>query len=320
MLPAVISLRPVDPVADLGALVVVARECEAHAVDSPTTSRSDIESLFASPEADLAHGTRVAVDEAGTPVGFVSVEVDETGRQVEADAYVSPQADDSVWDLLLDHARTYARRRVSALEPGERRGWVLAGGCYLDDARYGGALARAGLAPVRRFHTMGVVFDASRPPAPPSVPAGVSLQVVGPSEAGLRTAHAVADESFVGHWRHVHRPYEDWIAYVRTRSFAPDQWWIASVDGVPAAVCLANEHLAEHGWGYVGTLGVLAEHRGRGLGRLLLEQFFTQSSERGRLGVRLAVDTENGTGAPALYAAVGMTPVEVIDAWELPLD
>jgi len=31
------------------------------------------------------------------------------------------------------------------------------------------------------------------------------------------------------------------------------------------------------------------------------------------------VDTENATGAPALYASVGMTPVETIDVFELPL-
>ncbi|HYN75220.1 MAG TPA: GNAT family N-acetyltransferase [Candidatus Limnocylindria bacterium] len=308
-----------DPSADLDALFAVARDCEAVAVDAPTTSRSDIASLFASTEADLVHGTRAAVDEAGAPVGFVSVEADDAGRQVDADAYVSPRAGDDVWDLLLGHARTYAEQRVSELDVGGRPGWTLSAGCYAADDRYSSALARAGLAPVRRFHTMGIVFDPSRPPAPPAVPAGVSLELIGTTEAGLRTAHAVADESFVGHWRHVHRRYEEWIAYVRTRSFAPDQWWLASVDGVSAAVCLANDHLAEHGWGYVGTLGVLEEYRGRGLGRLLLEQFFAQSSERGRLGVRLGVDTENGTGAPALYAAVGMTPVEVIDAWELPL-
>ena len=99
------------------------------------------------------------------------------------------------------------------------------------------------------------------------------------------------------------------MAHVRSQdSFDPTQWWLASVDGKPAGVSLGNEHLAENGWGYVGTLGVVKEFRGRGIARLLLETAFAEAHARGRVGVKLGVDSENSTGAPALYGAVGMVP------------
>ena len=77
---------------------------------------------------------------------------------------------------------------------------------------------------------------------------------------------------------------------------------------------------AEVGSSYVSMLGVLPQFRGRGLGRALLLTAFAEAARRGRTSVRLGVDTENGTGAPALYAGVGMTPVETIEAYEQPLD
>ena len=106
------------------------------------------------------------------------------------------------------------------------------------------------------------------------------------------------------------------MAHERSRSYDPTQWWIASVDGTPAGVCFGDDHLAELGWSYVGALGVLEGHRGRGLGRLLLETFFAHAHERGRIGVKLGVDTDNDTGASALYSSVGMTASRIIEAWE----
>lgn len=294
----------------------VAYACELEVVDDPDTTREDIGSLIESPDADLIDGTRVAATDRGEIVGFVSIEVDEAGREIIADAYVRPGQANDTWDDLLRHATAYAVARVADLPGDERERWVLAGGAYSNDAAYSAVLARAGLSPVRRFHTMAITFDASAPPKAPTPTQSVTLAAVGDDEQLTRAAHAVWEESFAAHWRFVPRPYEDFMAFSRSRSFDPSQWWLAHVDGTPAGVCLGNEHLAELGWSYVSALGVLQDFRGQGLARLMLETFFAQAHERGRVGVKLAVDTENDTGAPALYAAVGMTPSRVIDAWE----
>ncbi len=310
------TLRPVDFDADLDAIFEVAYACELEVVDDPDTTREDIRNLIESPDADLVHGTRVATDDDDTIVGFVSLEVDRAGREIFADAYVAPGRPDGAWDQLLQHAGQYAEGLVAGEPADQRSGWVLAAGSYSSDDRYAAVLRRAGMTPVRRFHTMAIHFDPANPPKAPQPLPGVGLSVVGEDEELSRTAHALWSESFSEHWRFVTRPYDAFMMHSRSRSFDPTQWWIASVDGVPAGICLGNDHLAELRWGYVSTLGVLAEFRGRGLARLMLETFFAQAFDRGRVGVKLGVDTENHTGAPALYASVGMTPSRVIDAWE----
>ena len=315
-----VHAAPVDPETDLDELYKVALACEAAEIDEPDTTRDDISSLLRSPDADLVDGTRKAVDAGGSIAGVVFVEVDEAGREVFADTYVSPEAPDETFDLLLGHAATYGEALVASRSAGERGRWILASGCYAGAARYSAALSRAGMTTVRRFHTMAVTFDPDEPPEWPPLHAEVTAEIVGRSEAGLRTAHEVWQESFTEHWRNVPRSYEDFMAWARVRSFNPDEWWLFFVAGEPAGVCIGNDHLADLGHGYVSILGVLKAFRRQGLGRLMLETFFAQAHTQGRVGVKLGVDVENGTGAPALYAAVGMTPVAVIDAWELPLD
>jgi ribosomal protein S18 acetylase RimI-like enzyme len=60
----------------------------------------------------------------------------------------------------------------------------------------------------------------------------------------------------------------------------------------------------------VRTLGVREEMRGRGLGKALLHQSFTDFYRRGVPKVGLAVDSQNPTGATRLYQKVGMQIAE----------
>jgi mycothiol synthase len=319
MLDAVTALRPVNVTADVDALYRIARDCEGAVVAEPDTTRADVEGLFTSPESDLVDGSRVAVDDDGSALGFVAVFHDPIGREVTADAYVAPTVDDSVWDLLLDHARAYATDKVATVDPDEAAKWTLNAGSYMQDERYGSALRRQDFEVVRRFHTMGITFDPTDPPQTPEPPAGVTLTIAGDDEAQWRVAHHIANTAFKDHWSHVEHSYDHDMAWFRSNSFDPTQWLIAVVDGEPAGVSLGNDHLDELNWGYISTLGVLREYRGRGVARFLLQTAFADAYARGRFGMKLGVDSENATGAPALYAAVGMNPVQEIDAWRRPV-
>ena len=77
-----------------------------------------------------------------------------------------------------------------------------------------------------------------------------------------------------------------------------------------------NESRLELGYAYVSILGVLREFRGRGLARLLLRTAFVQARDMGLAGTALHVDSQNPTGATALYRSVGMTPAQVYVAFE----
>ena len=60
------------------------------------------------------------------------------------------------------------------------------------------------------------------------------------------------------------------------------------------------------GGGYVGAIGVRPAWRGQGLGKALLQRTFAEFRRRGTTRVTLDVDSQNATGAVALYERVGM--------------
>ena len=282
-----------------------------------TTTHEEIRSALTGPGVDLDSGVRVAIDDTGYIEGYVTTELDPEGREVSVDAYARPGVDASVIDVLLAHGLSYARAEV-----GEARrpdGLDLRGRRLRRRRRLRqGAEQRRASRPVRRFHRMRIDFTQVERQDVPPLPAGTTITVV--SEDDQRIVHEVLEEAFVEHWRHVRRSWDDWIGYFRNRGYDPAQWWLVTVDGEPAAAMVGNEGFAEVGSSYVSMLGVLPQYRGRGLGRALLLTAFEEAARRGRTSVRLGVDTENGTGAPALYASVGMTPVETIEVYEQPLD
>ena len=84
-------------------------------------------------------------------------------------------------------------------------------------------------------------------------------------------------------------------------------------DGRPVGALTANVS-GDHGW--VGEIGVLATHRGRGIAGALLRRSFATFAARGFGRVMLNVDAENPTGATALYEGVGMRIIKRWDLWE----
>jgi ribosomal protein S18 acetylase RimI-like enzyme len=69
--------------------------------------------------------------------------------------------------------------------------------------------------------------------------------------------------------------------------------------------------------GWVGELGVLRSHRGRGIATALMGASFAAFARRGLPRVRLNVDSDNLTGAVSLYERVGMRVESSYDLWEL---
>lgn len=310
------TLRPVRLPEDLEPLWQIAVECDLAVNPEPTTTHEEVRGLLEGPTVDPVAGVRVATDADGRIQGFVSTDLDVEGREVIVDAYARPGAGADVLDALLAHGVAYARAEVA--DRADKAAWVCGGGAFVDDEVYIGALTRAGLRPVRRFHRMRIDL-AEAPREEVRLPDGTEIVVVGEDDAAQQVLHEVLEQAFAGHWGHVRRPWEEWIPFVRNRGYDPSQWWLAMVEGRAVGACLGNELFAEVDTSYVGMLGVLSEYRGRGLARALLLTAFEEARRRGRKAVRLGVDTENGTGAPALYASVGMSPAETIEAYQLSL-
>jgi ribosomal protein S18 acetylase RimI-like enzyme len=156
------------------------------------------------------------------------------------------------------------------------------------------------------------------PAGPGEAPTGVTVRAARDDAHDRALLHRLFTETLAEHWGTAHRPEDEWWGRLRGRvGFDPSQWWIADVDGEPAAFLMADSSRAADGGGYVPLLGVRENARGRGVAKHLLLLAFAEQARRGWEWTQLTVDTGNVTGAPALYASVGMEPVEVIDLYRL---
>lgn len=143
-------------------------------------------------------------------------------------------------------------------------------------------------------------------------PSDIELRRLDP-ESDLREAHRILEEAFKDHWDHSPTPFEEFLdGSIRREDFDPSLWIIAVDDGEPVALLCGSAH-SDRGW--VDDLGVLRSHRGRGIAAALLQESFAEFERRGLPRVRLNVDSDNLTGAVALYERVGMQVVSSFDLW-----
>jgi mycothiol synthase len=141
------------------------------------------------------------------------------------------------------------------------------------------------------------------PLEPPRVPRGITVRSFR-RERDERAVHAALEEAFAEHFGHVSHPFEEWVDMrLGSPVFDPTLWLVAS-EGERTVGALIGS--VEEGVGWVISLGVVSDRRGRGVGGSLLRTSFEAFAARGVLDVALAVDAQNETGAVALYEGVGM--------------
>ena len=164
------------------------------------------------------------------------------------------------------------------------------------------------LRPVRYFFVM--MYDAPELPGEPNYPPGYRARafVSGRDE---ETMWRVINTAFRDHWGHVPFPLESWLHWIEGPMFDPDLALLGispAGDVVGECLCLIDAEQnrrrgREEGW--IDSLGVLREHRGKGLGRALLLEGMHLLRRVGCTHLKLGVDTENLTGALRLYQSVG---------------
>jgi ribosomal protein S18 acetylase RimI-like enzyme len=164
--------------------------------------------------------------------------------------------------------------------------------------------AEVGGVVIRRFFRMGIEFTDDEVIDVPVPGAGIEVRLVTAESADLRTMYTIVDTAFGDHFGHEAETFEVWRSHSADGPCADlSLWWLAAVDGVPAAGLYGSTLPTS---GYVDTLGTLREFRGNGLGRLLLLTAFAEFHRRGFRKVALGVDATNPTGALGLYESAGM--------------
>lgn len=313
-LPSGMVVRAATP-DDTDAVVDLVQACDVAATGEPDSGRDEIAGMLSAPDTD-PRATVVAF-RGRTLVLFVWVERGDAARETWIDVYADPSGDTAALTRAgLAHGLRAARLHHDVAGGGE---WAARTGCFATDEVLVDAIEDAGFERVRRFWRMRLDLTTAQLAPEDEMPAGVTVRAVR-DEPGRRLLHDIVQQSFQDHWNHNDRDYDAWMRSLAAMgSDDPDGWWLLEVDGAPAAACLLDDSRADLGEGYVRTLGVLRDFRGRGLAQLLLHRAFRYYRDRGRDGVLLAVDSTSPTGANHLYEKVGMRPVRVIDAWSLAL-
>ena len=285
-LPEGLLTRPPVP-DDATAVFELYATCEALVQDEPDVELEDIVADWRRPSFDLA-ADAVLVLEGGTLVAEAEVF---KGRRAEV--AVHPDARNrGIGSALLD----WTRRRASEV------GSTMVGQTTPDADEAARELFRAkGYEP--RWSSWILSYEIDGPPAPPELPDGYSLRPFEPGRDDREVYDVV--ERAVGEWPDRDpSTYGDWRAQiVETERFDPSLLVvIASGDAIVGTASNSDPGPESDGW--VDQLAVAREHRGRGLGRALLQRSFALFHERGKTSVRLSTDSR--TGALGLYEHVGM--------------
>ncbi|WP_445154602.1 GNAT family N-acetyltransferase [Arthrobacter sp. Hor0625] len=150
---------------------------------------------------------------------------------------------------------------------------------------------------------------------------GLELVDFGPGlHEPVRQAH---NDAFRDHWGSEPRDEEAWGFVVNDPQARPDLSCVVldTASGQVAGYQLAShdaEIATERGFkeGYTDLLGVRRQYRGRGVAQALLAEAMRRFAAAGMDKASLDVDSENPTGALALYTKLGYTTVNRSMAWD----
>jgi GNAT superfamily N-acetyltransferase len=167
-----------------------------------------------------------------------------------------------------------------------------------------------GYRPIRYFYRM--LRDLAQPIPVPQLPAGLTFTRYRPELD--HQAYDTMIESFSDHWGFQVFSYEEWRQFfIRRSTCRLDYTWFVLRAGQVVAISLNRvEEDVKHNRlvGWIGQLGTRRAWRKRGLATALLCQAMqTFRDEGGYAYAGLGVDTENLTGALAIYERLGFTPV-----------
>jgi mycothiol synthase len=285
--------------------------CDVHDWGEPDTTDAQLGFEWELPDLELSRDAWLVHEEHGGLVGYVWILGRDEHRRLDGWGAVHPDHRGRGLGLYLMELRRHLDEVHARLAPEGVRVASYVGTIGPDRGAHELA-ERFGYREVRRFWQMVIDLPEGAPPGAATWPEGISVRTF---ERGRddRAVHAAVQESFAEHWGHVYAPFEDWAKRLEAEWFDPSLWYLADsrehVAGVLIGAVLDGE-------GWVMTLGVRADWRGRGIGEALLRTSFAEFRRRGLHVVKLDVDAGNETGATRLYERVGMRVNRQYDDFE----
>jgi mycothiol synthase len=265
-----------------------------------------IQGAWSRPDFDLTTDAWVAVDGAGTVVGYAQARRDEP-TLVESWGVVDPaDRGRGIGSSLFGRVEERAVRLLDGQADGRFRHSINAG-----DRAAASMLLERGLGPIRHFWHMQ--RDLTGPVEAGPAPDGIEISAIEAPD-DLPVVHAILVDAFVDDQGHTPEPFDTFVEEEATGPRFDPALWLLAKEGQQAVGALTASLSGDRGW--VDYLAVLATHRGRGVGAALLQRSFAKLARPGVERVLVNVDAENPTGATDLYERVGMRIVKRWDLWE----
>jgi mycothiol synthase len=295
------------PIADdLDAVADVLVADQRHAGGQPVLGADFIASIWSRPSFELATDGWVVSESAGRIVAYGQVTREVPGV-VESWGVVHPQhRGRGIGSWMLDRIEQRARKLLAGIPSPRFRHAINA-----RDRAAAKMLRGRGLEPVRHFWHMQI--DLIRPSAAGPPPAGIEISGIG-AAVDIRAVHTVLEEAFAEGWDHHPRLFDRWAEEEASNPRYDPSLWLVARDAEKPVGALTASIASDGGW--VDSLAVLGPYRGRGIGATLLQRSFALLASRGLRRVILNVDTQNPTGATALYERQGMQVAQGWDLWE----
>jgi len=313
---------------DAPAVFELVRACDVAVLGYPDVSLEDIDH-DTGPPAGGGERPQAAVRRSGTdelvgwwwsdPVPqsrrfFGAVYVDPALLQAEADLIAA-----AGWASVEGWARDFHAGGAAGVGSGLGADLVMATGVLDGDRDTERRVDAAGFERVRTFWRMTAPVPDS--PAATGVvgpPVPADLAIVPATDT--RVVHRLREETFADHWEHVPEPYDVWLARKTSEpGHDASMWFVAQVDGEPAGFMICSRQMANDDALYVATLGTPVAYRRRGVATALLNRSVKVARDAGFGSVRLGVDSESPTGAPAVYRKAGFEVLFAVNAWHKPL-
>jgi mycothiol synthase len=182
---------------------------------------------------------------------------------------------------------------------------------------------RAGYETVRYF------FEMNRPNLDdidlPPMPDGLEIRPVGSDRASQKQMWDADVEAFQDHWGGFDSSDAAFEAWLTDPMHSPDLWVVAwegdeIAGGVTNAIFAAENEAFGRSRGWMETVFVRRRWRRRGLGAALVARALVRLKEAGMTEAGLGVDSDNPSGALALYQRAGFNIHRRSAAYRKPME
>ena len=259
-----------------------------HGVDDMTST--DLKMYWDSPDVEFETDILVAENSGGSIVGYADLGIH--GEHVWLD--VRATGSEALPALLEEIETRAAARKPDAKLMGYSSDADMPLRTLYESSRY---------ALIRHSFRMRIALDQE--PPEPEWPDGYTVRTM--REGEERRFYDAQMASFADTWMFTPEPFESWRHWMVDDSVFDRTLWLVAEQGDDlAGILIGRAPENEPGVGWIRILGVVPDHRQRGLGQALLRHSFRQFARRGFDAVGLGVDAENPTGAVRLYENAGM--------------